>query len=56
MPAGIIYSCAVCRSSSEQARNIAGAVADGRNQLCLRKAGNAGKARQDSSGRAFFSS
>lgn len=47
MLAGIIYSHAVCRSSSEQAGSIAGA---GRNQLCLSKAGSTGKARQDFSG------
>lgn len=50
MLAGVIYSRAVCRSSSEQAGSIAGAVAAGRNQLCLSKAGSTGKARQDSSG------
>lgn len=47
---GIIYSSAVCRIPSEQAGNTAGAVSAGGNQLCSSKAGNTGKARQDSSG------
>lgn len=49
MLAGIIYSHAVCRSSSDQARRTAKAVAAGGNQLCSSKAGTAGKAREGSS-------